>query len=68
MKPHGVTSQDQGRLPSYSPSHSPGHLSSFCLLWVALHVLNRATPGLSNELVLLNLVGNSLGCLQLKNS
>jgi hypothetical protein len=30
--------------------------------------LNRATPGFSDGLVLLNLVGIVLGCLQLKNS
>lgn len=53
---------------SFSHSCSPDHLSPFCLLWAALHTLNRATPGPSDGLVLLNLVGITLGCLQLKNS
>lgn len=70
MKAHGARSQDGrlGWLPSYSRSSSSEHLTSFCSLWAALRVLNRATPSLSGELVLLSVVGIGLGCLQLKNS
>lgn len=38
----------------------------FLQSWSSL-TLNRATPALSDGLVLLNLVGIALGCLQLKN-
>lgn len=69
MQAHGARSQDGGLgwLPSYRRSSSSEYLVS-CSLWAALHVLNRATPSLSGELVLLSVVGIGLGCLQLKNS
>lgn len=70
MKAHGARSQDGGlgRLPSYSRSSSHEQPRILLPLWAALHVLNRATPSLCGELVLLSVVGIHLGCLQLKNS